>query len=204
MVVAKPKMQLLDPIMTDFYKYAAGLANPLHDQKNLSGIFGTLEDIPAQSTSELLEPTYQELTLGFHLQPGLPKQKRLALKSDYRHYSEPLSAASWHQALQKGTAGEATILIIGKDQGGWCQLCAQQILVFYAYRLRNKSWQVKADVDPTIRYFHAVIKERKKTHNLLYWLRVDEANNPVNGEFLDLPGEKENWRPWALIVQSST
>jgi hypothetical protein len=60
--------------------------------------------------------------------------------------------------------------------------------LFFANRLKKKSWQTTSGVESGIRYFHASLCSHKKASeiDLIYWLRFDEQGQAVAGALVNL------------------
>lgn len=167
--------------MRDFYKYAAHLANPLLEQKNLSNAFFSAED-EKPAFSRLLEPTFQEICATYNR----PKEKELtAFNPTWPKAS--FSAQGWHSNLMRLSSSRHPIAVSYTDHEGEKEAIITRFVIFYAYRLRNKSWQVKGELDRSIRYFHMQGELFDGLNfDVLYWLK-GEDNETTAGDFVALP-----------------
>lgn len=167
--------------MRDFYKYAAHLANPLLEQKNLSNAFFSAED-EKPAFSRLLEPTFQEICATYNR--SIDKET-CALTPSWPKAS--FSAQSWHSNLIRLSSSRHPIALSYTDHEGSKETIITRFVIFYAYRLRNKSWQVKGELDRSIRYFHMQGELFDgPSFDVLYWVKGDDSE-PTAGDFISLP-----------------
>lgn len=169
--------------MRDFYKYAAHLANPLLEQKNLSNAFFSGEE-EKPAFSRLLEPTFQEICATYNR----PEEKETASSIfNATWLKRPMTTAFWHSYLLKLSESRHRVAISFLDsEDNKEEAILTRFVIFYAYRLRNKSWQVKGELDRSIRYFHLQGElSGNRDFDLLYWVKGDD-NELISGEFLPL------------------
>ncbi len=177
----------------DFFKLAANMANPsikmsLNNQIDLS-IKSQVQD--RILISPFLDPTYQKFMLNFNV---IPEENNHAQLQIIELASEELTnnqVLSLHKTLLECFEQNPSRVFQFVDHRGASprEIIISHGSLFWANRLKNKSWQTNAGVEPGLKYFHANLCSVHPTVteiDLIYWLRFDEQQEAVNGSFVNL------------------
>lgn len=104
------------------------------------------------------------------------------------HRKHSLRAQDFHQALKaiiEHPAQRHFVLMASVGQG--TKLLVERARLFWSHRLQIKSLQIADGAEPSIYYFHAALGAnhgRKSRIDFLYWLKIDDEKNIINGDFI--------------------
>lgn len=178
----------------DFFKLAANMANPSIKMSLCNKIDLSTKSLIQDRiiVSSFLDPTYQKCMRTFSA--DLDDQQAsstecLFVKEPQDEEQKHACAIALHQAIIHNFEQDPPKAFRFKDARAPNpkEIIIDSGALFWANRLKNKSWQMTAGVESGVRYFHANLCSHSSALevDLLYWLRFDEQGQPLFGALVN-------------------
>lgn len=169
----------------DFFKLAASMANPSVTILAANGVSGALIDKEKAIFSPFLDLAYQQRLYSFKSKaiPSGQKPAELTLST-----TEQANIVHLHEKIvtHLNAIPSSIFKLHDHREAKKKSLSVDRAYLFSAHRLKNKSWQTTTGVVSNVRYFHAIFESliEKKPRDILYWLRFDENDFPIEGNVI--------------------